>query len=158
MGNIEQCATSDGWVRGRGVPHAEHGLLQGGVSCPFPPTMLRLWGFDARRDPDASQDPIGKYRTSKGEALPEGFDHAAWRSKHFNFANENVPKWTEAVKAKYGNDKTKYACTGYCFGAPFVMDLLAGDTVSAGAFAHPTALKEEHFARLKRTSAPVHDM
>lgn len=55
------------------------------------------------------------------------------------------------MKAKFGNEKTKYACTGYCFGAPFVMDLLAGDRVSAGAFAHPTALKEEHFTNLKRT-------
>ncbi|KAJ4389050.1 hypothetical protein N0V93_006512 [Gnomoniopsis smithogilvyi] len=95
-------------------------------------------------------DPIGKYRANKGDPLPEGFDHAAWRSKHFNFAQENVPKWTDAVKAKYGNENTKYACTGYCFGAPFVMDLLAGDRVSVGAFAHPTALKEEHFTSLKQ--------
>lgn len=66
-----------------------------------------------------------------------------------------MPKWTDAVKEKYGDEKTKYACTGYCFGAPFVMDLLAGDRVAAGAFAHPTALKEEHFTKLKRTSTPV---
>lgn len=98
------------------------------------------------------QDPIGKYRANKGDPLPEGFDLAAWRSKHFNFATENVAKWTDAVKAKFGNEETKYACTGYCFGAPFVMDLLAGDRVSAGAFAHPTALKEEHFTSLKRMS------
>lgn len=99
---------------------------------------------------DCSQDPIGKYRQNKSDPLPEGFDHAAWRSKHFTFATENVPKWTAAVKEKYGNATTKYACTGYCFGAPFVCSLLAGDSVSAGAFAHPTALKEEHFAGLKR--------
>lgn len=104
---------------------------------------------------DISQDPIGKYRANKSDPLPEGFDLAAWRSKHFNFAVENVPKWTDAVKAKYGNEKTKYACTGYCFGAPFVMDLLAGERVSAGAFAHPTALKEEHFMNLKRKSPHV---
>lgn len=65
-----------------------------------------------------------------------------------------MPRWAEAVRARYGTDATRYACTGYCFGAPFVCDLLAGDLVSAGAFAHPTALKEEHFSRLKRASPP----
>lgn len=102
------------------------------------------------------QDPISKYRQSKNEPLPEGFDHAAWRSKHWTFATENVPKWTAAVKAKYGNAGTRYAATGYCFGAPFVCDLLAQGgpeaQLSAGAFAHPTALKEEHFANLTRVS------
>lgn len=97
-------------------------------------------------------DPISKYRQSKSDPFPEGFDHAAWRAKHWTFATENVPKWTAAVKAKFGTDgNTRYACTGYCFGAPFVCDLLAKeDVVSAGAFAHPTALKEEHFANVKR--------
>lgn len=84
------------------------------------------------------------------DPLPEGFDRDAWRAKHWNFANENVPKWFDAVRAKYGKENTKYACTGYCFGAPFVCDLLAGGDVSAGAFAHPTSLKEEHFLRLRR--------
>lgn len=98
---------------------------------------------------EAVKDPIGKYRQAKNDPLPEGFDHAAWRSKHFNFANENASKWTDAVKTKYGNENTKYACTGYCFGAPFVCKLLAGDGLTAGAFAHPTALKEEHFTSLK---------
>lgn len=105
--------------------------------------------------PPPPQDPIGKYRASKNDPLPEGFDHAAWRAKHFAFASENVPRWAEAVRARYGTDGTttrRYACTGYCFGAPFVCDLLAGDLVSAGAFAHPTALKEEHFSKLKRMS------
>lgn len=84
------------------------------------------------------------------DPLPEGFDRDAWRAKHWNFANENVPKWFDAVRAKYGKETTKYACTGYCFGAPFVCNLLAGDGISAGAFAHPTSLKEEHFMNLKR--------
>ncbi|PSR79525.1 hypothetical protein BD289DRAFT_485529, partial [Coniella lustricola] len=95
-------------------------------------------------------DPISKYRQTKTDPLPEGFDHAAWRAKHFNYATETVPKWTAAVKAQYAPAPTaKYACTGYCFGAPFVMTLLAGDSVAAGAFAHPTALKEEHFQAVK---------
>lgn len=101
-------------------------------------------------------DPISKYRQAKTDPLPPGFDHAAWRAKHWAFATENVPKWTAAVKARFGSSTmtTRYACTGYCFGAPFVCDLLAQeDVVSAGAFAHPTALKEEHLANLKREVA-----
>lgn len=95
-------------------------------------------------------DPISKYRQSGKEPVPAGFDHVAWRDKHFSFATETVPKWAEAVKAQYGNEKTKYACTGYCFGAPFVCGLLAGDSVSAGAFAHPSMLKEEHFNAIQK--------
>lgn len=37
----------------------------------------------------------------------------------------------------------------YCFGAPYVCDELAGDTVTAGAFAHPAFLKDHHFQKLK---------
>ena len=87
--------------------------------------------------------------------MPEGFDHAAWRTKHFAFATENVPKWAVAVRSQFGNDKTNYACTGYCFGAPFVCSLLAGNLVSAGAFAHPSLLKEEHFKAVKRELASL---
>lgn len=93
---------------------------------------------------------MSKYRQSMSDPPPEGFDPAAWRTKHWDFANENVPKWFDAVRAKYGSEGTKYACTGYCFGAPFVCNLLADDNISAGAFAHPTSLKEEHFLKLKR--------
>ncbi len=100
------------------------------------------------------QDPISKYRQSKDDPLPPGFDHAAWRTKHFAFAAENVPKWAEAVKAQYGTDKTRLACVGYCFGAPFACTMLAGDLVSAGAFAHPSLLKDEHFRNLKSKIKP----
>lgn len=37
----------------------------------------------------------------------------------------------------------------YCFGAPYVCDELAGNTVSAGAFGHPAFLNEHHFENLK---------
>ncbi|KAJ0278534.1 hypothetical protein CBS470a_009708, partial [Colletotrichum nupharicola] len=47
-------------------------------------------------------DPISKYRTNKSDPLPPGFDHAAWRTKHWTFATENVPKWTNAVREKFG--------------------------------------------------------
>ncbi|GJC89294.1 protein AIM2 [Colletotrichum liriopes] len=108
-------------------------------------------------------DPISKYRNSKNDPLPPGFDHAAWRTKHSTFASETVPKWTAAVKERFGAElkaetgkETRFACVGYCFGAPYVCNLLAGvggdgePVVSAGAFAHPTALKEEHFTGLKK--------
>ena len=49
----------------------------------------------------------------------------------------------------YGKENTKYACVGYCFGAPYVCDELAGNTVAVGAFAHPAFLKEHHFTNLK---------
>ncbi len=93
--------------------------------------------------------------------MPPEFDHAAWRNKHFSFATEMVPKWAAAVRDRFGGSSatTKYACLGYCFGAPFVCGLLAGDLVSAGAFAHPSLLKEEHFTALKRqchSSPTVH--
>lgn len=39
--------------------------------------------------------------------------------------------------------------TRYCFGAQYVCDELAGDTCTAGAFAHPAFLKEHHFEKLK---------
>jgi len=39
----------------------------------------------------------------------------------------------------------------YCFGAPYVCDQLASNTVTAGAFAHPAFLKEHHFYNLKST-------
>ncbi|TDZ48278.1 Protein AIM2 [Colletotrichum trifolii] len=105
-------------------------------------------------------DPISKYRTSMTEPPPPDFDQAAWRTKHWTFAVENLPKWTSAVREQHDGHvpgkETRYACTGYCFGAPFVCDLLAGvagdgePVVSAGAFAHPTSLKEDHFSNIKK--------
>lgn len=73
----------------------------------------------------------------------------AWRAKHFAFATENVPVWVEAAKRIYGTVGSRYGCAGYCFGAPFVTSLLAGDAVSAGAVAHPSQLKEEYLRAVK---------
>ncbi|KAK5664062.1 hypothetical protein OQA88_276 [Cercophora sp. LCS_1] len=94
-------------------------------------------------------DPISKYRATRNDPPPPGFDHPAWLAKHFAFATDNVEKWAAAVRTKFGTEKTKYAVVGYCFGAPFVCQLLATDHVSAGAFAHPSRLKEEHFVALR---------
>lgn len=49
---------------------------------------------------------------------------------------------------------TKFACVGYCFGAPYVCDELAKHTVTAGAFAHPAFLKEHHFANINSKTYP----
>ncbi len=57
----------------------------------------------------------------------EGFDFDAWLAKYNKFAGENVPGWVEAVKQKYGKPDMKYACVGYCFGAPYVMNSLTPD-------------------------------
>lgn len=104
------------------------------------------------------------YRKTRDQPLPASFDQPAWRARHVAFADGNVPKWTAAVAEKYGNNAdttttttTRYGVVGYCFGAPYVCNLLAGtDTttttvnISAGAFAHPTLLKEEHFTCISK--------
>jgi hypothetical protein len=94
------------------------------------------------------QDPITKHRHENGKPLP-GFDFGAWKDKHMTFALEATPGWIDAVKERYGKANTKYACVGYCFGAPFVCNELAGTTVGVGAFAHPAFLEEHHFSNLK---------
>lgn len=68
-----------------------------------------------------------------------------------------MPAWIDAVKSTFGTPSTKYACVGYCFGAPYVCESLApsasgAPVCTAGAFAHPAFLKESHFRNLQ---APV---
>jgi hypothetical protein len=73
----------------------------------------------------------------------------AWVYKYVAIADEGVPRWSAAVKEKYGTPNTKYACTGYCFGGPYVCKELApGGSCSVGAFAHPGLLTESHFENL----------
>lgn len=95
-------------------------------------------------------DPVWKHRKDRNDRSNPDFDYEAWKRKHTAFANEAVPKWVKEVKEKYGQPITKYVCVGYCFGAPYVCDQLAGDGVVAGAFAHPAFLKEHHFLNLKK--------
>ncbi|KAF2477340.1 NAD(P)-binding protein [Lindgomyces ingoldianus] len=95
--------------------------------------------------------PVWKHRKDRHDRTTEpDFDYEAWKKKHTSFAKEVVPKWVAAVKQEYGKPATKYACVGYCFGAPYVCDELAGDLCSAGVFAHPAFLKEHHFRDLKK--------
>ncbi|PPJ51011.1 hypothetical protein CBER1_07813 [Cercospora berteroae] len=79
------------------------------------------------------------------------FDFPAWLAKHQEFSHPFVPKWVEEVKRKFGKEGTKYVCTGYCYGAPYVCDQLSEKGIcEAGAFAHPAFLQESHFENVKK--------
>ncbi|EMC99258.1 hypothetical protein BAUCODRAFT_31592 [Baudoinia panamericana UAMH 10762] len=96
-------------------------------------------------------DPVWKHRKDRHDKTTDpNFDYEAWKVKHTTFANDATPKWVQEVRSKYGGEKTKYACVGYCFGAPYVCNELAGDAVAAGAFAHPAFLKEHHFENVNK--------
>ena len=92
-------------------------------------------------------DPIWKHKKNLHDPNENpDFDFQGWLKKHQAFSDPFVPKWVEEVKAKYGKADTKFVCTGYCYGAPYVMDQLSDKGIcSAGAFAHPAFLKESHF-------------
>ncbi|TDL17437.1 alpha/beta-hydrolase [Rickenella mellea] len=77
------------------------------------------------------------------------FELSTWITGPRERAAILVPKWTEAVKEKYGLPDTKYSAVGYCFGGPFVMEHGAKDLISAGAIVHPAFLNEEHFHNMR---------
>ncbi|KAI1492806.1 alpha/beta-hydrolase [Biscogniauxia mediterranea] len=95
-------------------------------------------------------DPVWKHRKSRHDNTNPDFDYEAWKRKHVAFADVKVPEWVSAVKARYGKPDTKYACVGYCFGAPYVCNELAGTTCAVGAVAHPAFLAEHHFQGLNK--------
>ncbi|KAK4150001.1 hypothetical protein C8A00DRAFT_46497 [Chaetomidium leptoderma] len=97
-------------------------------------------------------DPVWKHRKNRHDQTDPDFDYEAWKRKHTAFADVAVPKWVSAVVSRYRKDnaKTKFACVGYCFGAPYVCNELAKETVAVGAFAHPAFLKEHHFRNINR--------
>ncbi|KAI0448773.1 hypothetical protein F5B21DRAFT_518683 [Xylaria acuta] len=95
-------------------------------------------------------DPVWKHRKDRHDDSDPSFDYEAWKKKHIAFADMAVPIWADAVLAQYGRPDTKFACVGYCFGAPYVCNELARGTVTAGAFAHPAFLKEHHFRNIER--------
>ncbi|KAG6834194.1 hypothetical protein H0H93_011287, partial [Arthromyces matolae] len=88
----------------------------------------------------------------------EGFDRASWIENAKKKAPEVFPKWLEAVRETYGTD-AQYFAVGYCFGAPFSLDLATTDKVLAfrncddddftAAFAHPSMLNEDLFKNIK---------
>ncbi|CEL04561.1 Putative Dienelactone hydrolase [Aspergillus calidoustus] len=105
-------------------------------------------------------DPVWKHRKNRHDTSNSDFDYEAWKRKHTTFADEAVPRWVKAVIERYQHShshnttgkKTKFVCVGYCFGAPYVCNMLAGDgdSIVAGAFAHPAFLKESHFCNIQK--------
>ncbi|KAK3686285.1 hypothetical protein LTR37_019968 [Vermiconidia calcicola] len=97
-------------------------------------------------------DPVWKHRKNRDDTTTEpGFDYEAWKRKHMAFSKDAVPKWVKEVKEKYGKADTKFACVGYCYGAPYVCDELSSSGIcTAGAFAHPAFLNESHFFNLSK--------
>ncbi|OCH86105.1 alpha/beta-hydrolase [Obba rivulosa] len=79
-----------------------------------------------------------------------GFTTGEWIQPKKVRAKELVPKWIAAVKERFGAPITKYTAVGYCFGAPYVMELVATDWLAAGAFAHPAFLDEDQFRNAKQ--------
>ncbi|KZT37542.1 alpha/beta-hydrolase [Sistotremastrum suecicum HHB10207 ss-3] len=105
--------------------------------------------------PDYFQgDSVTKYVVSEvgtDVVTKPGFDLNTWVAPHIKFAKQAVPIWIKAVRAEFDAPGTQWATIGYCFGAPFVLDLLAeDDAVVAGAFAHPAFLDEDHFRNIKK--------
>jgi len=97
-------------------------------------------------------DPVTLHRATPGirETTEPGWSYDEWKDKHMKFAVENMPGWIEAVKKKYGSEKTIYTAVGYCFGAPHVLNECARDTIVAGAVAHPAFLNESHIQNSKK--------
>ncbi|KAL0057822.1 hypothetical protein AAF712_015522 [Marasmius tenuissimus] len=88
-------------------------------------------------------DPIGLHTDEAG------FNRDAWFSKSRAQAERLIPGWLEAVRQQYGTS-AKYSAVGYCFGGPYAMDIAASDFAVAAAFAHPAALTEDHFRKVKK--------
>ncbi|KAF5384635.1 hypothetical protein D9757_007499 [Collybiopsis confluens] len=76
------------------------------------------------------------------------FDRDKWKDDMHTLARGIMPGWWEAVKKEYGRE-AKYCVAGYCFGAPYTMQLAADDVVVAAALAHPAFLNEDHFRNIK---------
>ncbi|GLB36902.1 putative dienelactone hydrolase family protein [Lyophyllum shimeji] len=79
----------------------------------------------------------------------EGFDRNAWIQNARQKAIPAFPGWLHKVRETYGAD-AKYYAVGYCFGAPFALELATTDNVAASAFAHPAFLNEDHFTKLTK--------
>ncbi|KAI0393230.1 alpha/beta-hydrolase [Xylariaceae sp. FL0594] len=120
-----------------------NGLL---VMDAFADAGYRVFGIDYFRG-----DPVWKHRKDGDDESDLDFDFEAWKARHKAFADENLPLWIDEVKARHGRPDTRYACVGYCFGAPYVCDQLsASGGCDAGAFAHPAFLEDRHIRDLEK--------
>ncbi|KAH7925374.1 alpha/beta-hydrolase [Leucogyrophana mollusca] len=88
-------------------------------------------------------DPVG------GHLGQPGFDRATWRDKALKQAIAWVPQWVEVVKARYGTEGVRYHAVGYCFGAPYSLELAGSGLLASAVVAHPTNLQEHHFRAAK---------
>ncbi|TFK21071.1 alpha/beta-hydrolase [Coprinopsis marcescibilis] len=92
--------------------------------------------------PDYFGDPIQNHG---GET---GFNQTEWLEKSVQQADTKLPGWITKVRGTYVSN-AKYSAVGYCFGAPYAMNIGAtGDVVASTRFAHPAFLTEDHFNRL----------
>jgi len=79
----------------------------------------------------------------------EGFDRDAWIQNLREKAAPVFPGWLHKVRETFGVD-AKYYAVGYCFGAPYAVDLATTDNVVASAFAHPAYLNEDQITKLTK--------
>ena len=61
------------------------------------------------------------------------FDFEDWKAKHTAFADEATPGWVKAVKSRFGNANSKFACVGY----EFALDCARGRLTPAGTASVP---------------------
>ncbi|KAF9497704.1 alpha/beta-hydrolase [Pleurotus eryngii] len=106
---------------------------------------------------------------ANGYLVLGGFDRSAWFAKARVNAADVLPGWIDGVRQKYGVHGISYSAVGksidtteadkfqstwhylgYCFGAPYVFELLGGDMLSAGAVAHPTLINEDHLYKIQK--------
>lgn len=53
-----------------------------------------------------------KHRKNRHDRSDPHFDYEGWKRKHVAFADDAVPRWIEAVKSRFGEVDTRYACVG----------------------------------------------
>ncbi|KZT63926.1 alpha/beta-hydrolase [Daedalea quercina L-15889] len=92
-------------------------------------------------------DPVQNHLGQVGKNYSIEFDFVPGKMIR---AKQITPDWVEAVREQYETPQTQWLAVGYCFGAPFVMESIAKDWVTAGAFGHPAVLKDHHFRNMKR--------
>ncbi|KAF2158508.1 hypothetical protein M409DRAFT_38208 [Zasmidium cellare ATCC 36951] len=88
----------------------------------------------------------------------KGFDPWKWQQDHTDNPSQDAvsieitPKWMKTVHSKYGRKgQAKFACFGYCWGAPFVCDQLSERGICvARAFAHHANLNDANFSDLTK--------
>ncbi|EIM90826.1 chlorocatechol-degradation protein [Stereum hirsutum FP-91666 SS1] len=92
-----------------------------------------------------------------GDAAPadaltpgSGWDLRAWASKHT--AKEIMPILESLMQALTAQGVTKFAATGYCFGARFVFNLAFENKIAVSITAHPSQLQIEDLEKYAQIS------